>query len=58
MFDQAMISKIQSFIENEIESQVKKQFSIIDLEHNHPPLRFKVDNCAYCQKYGNVFERS
>ena len=57
MINAVMLSKIQHFIENEIEFQVKKQFSILDLEHNHPPLRFKVDNCAYCQKYGNIFEK-
>ena len=57
MINDIMMKSIQTFIENEIESQVKKHFNIKDLEHNHPPLRFKVENCAYCQKYGNVFEK-
>ena len=52
------MKSIQTFIESEIESHVKKQFNIKDIEHNHPPLRFKVENCAYCQKYGNVFEKA
>lgn len=57
MMDAIMMKSIQTFIENEIESQIKKQFEIKDLEHNHPPLRFKVNGCAYCTKYGNVFEK-
>lgn len=24
-----------------------------DIKHNHVPVRFLVDNCEYCQKYGN-----
>lgn len=27
------------------------------LKHNHVPVRFVVDNCEYCQKYGNCFSR-
>ena len=56
--DVIMMQNIQTFIENEIESEVKKQFSIKEIQHNHPPLRFKVDGCEYCKKYGNIFEKS
>lgn len=55
MLDIVIIQTIQKFIENEIEEHMKTQFNIKDLQHNHPPLRFLVDDCAYCQKYGNVF---
>lgn len=26
-----------------------------NLKHNHVPVRFLVNNCEYCQKYGNCF---
>ena len=57
MIDAILFKSIAQFIENEIEENVKKQFNIKDLQHNHPPLRFKVDDCAYCQKYGNIFQK-
>ena len=58
MFDVMMMKTIQQFIEKEIEDEMKKQFNIKDLQHNHPPLRFKVHDCEYCNKYGNIFEKS
>ena len=57
MMDTIMMKNIQKFIENEIESEVKKHFTIKELQHNHPPLRFKVDDCEYCKKHGNIFEK-
>ena len=27
------------------------------LKHNHVPVRFLVQNCEYCQKYGNCFNQ-
>ena len=57
MLDIHMLKNIQTFIENEMDILLKKQFNIQELQHNHPPLRFKVDGCAYCKKYGNVFEK-
>ena len=51
------MQNIQKFIESEIEQYVKHQFDLKELQHNHPPLRFKVDGCEYCHKYGNVFEK-
>ena len=56
MFNSEIFKTIQQFIENEIEGEIKKEYDIKDLEHNHPPLRFKVENCPYCEKYGNIFE--
>ena len=56
MFEDNILNKIQQFIENELEKQVQKEFKINEIQHNHPPLRFKVDGCEYCQKFGNVFE--
>ena len=46
---------IKKFIEDEIEKEINKQSSIERLQHSHPPLRFKVDGCKYCEKYGNIF---
>jgi len=56
MFNDIMLQTIQTFIENELEKQVQTHFNIKTLQHNHPPLRFKVDNCDYCNKYGNIFQ--
>jgi len=55
MLDQTMIKIIQSFIETELENEIKRDYKIKNLQHNHPPLRFKVDNCEYCNTYGNIF---
>ena len=27
------------------------------LKHNHVPVRFLVDSCEYCRKYGNCFNQ-
>ena len=27
----------------------------IALQHTHPPLRFRVETCEYCMKYGNIY---
>ena len=27
----------------------------ISLQHIHPPVRFTVESCEYCSKYGNVY---
>ena len=56
--DPNLFDQIKSFIVHEIDSSMK---SIINeknknkLVHNHPPLRFKVDDCEYCKKFGNIF---
>lgn len=57
MIEINFLSTIQLFIENEMENQIKEHFNVKSLEHNHPPLRFKVDGCEYCKKYGNIFEK-
>lgn len=57
MIEANVLNDIQKFIENEIEVQVKSLFDVKSIEHNHPPLRFKVDGCEYCRKYGNIFEK-
>ena len=46
---------IKQFIETELENKVMDNFNLVTLAHNHPPLRFKVDGCEYCNKYGNIF---
>ena len=56
MIDEKIMKTIQNFIENELEKQVRNDFNIKNLDHNHPPLRFTVDDCEYCKKYGNIFE--
>ena len=56
MLNENMMKSIQIFIENELENKIQKDFNIKKIEHNHPPLRFKVDDCEYCKKYGNVFQ--
>ena len=58
MFNNFHLKTVKQFIENEIDDELKKQFNILELKHNHPPLRFKVEDCEYCKKYGNVFEIS
>jgi hypothetical protein len=43
---------IQSNIEKELVSNIKSECQGY---HNHPPVRFTVPNCPYCNKYGNIF---
>ena len=40
---------------NELNENLKSSFVKKELVHNHPPLRFKVDGCEYCEKIGNIF---
>ena len=54
-FNSDTINVIKTFIENEIEKEINKTFKETSITHNHPPLRFKVDDCEYCQKFGNIF---
>ena len=43
-------------MESIINSLEKTIIEHSNFKHNHPPVRFKVHNCPYCKKYGNVFE--
>lgn len=46
---------VQSKVESELHSFIqagKQEY------HNHPPVRFHVSNCPYCNKYGNVFAKT
>ena len=54
MIDIQILNIIKSFIENEINNNIEKSIDINPLQHNHPPVRFKVDSCEYCNKYGNI----
>jgi hypothetical protein len=54
--DAQTLKLIELFIVNEINENLKTSFVKTELVHNHPPLRFKVDGCEYCQKMGNIFE--
>lgn len=49
------ISVIQTFIESELESYIKTELNIKVPVHNHPPVRFLVDDCEYCNLHGNIF---
>ena len=56
MLNENVMKCIKQFIQNELEQKVHFDFNIKTLQHNHPPLRFKVDDCEYCKKYGNIFQ--
>jgi len=53
--EQAIFDNIKLFIETELNNQLKSTFVFEQLIHNHPPLRFKVKGCPYCDKHGNIF---
>ena len=38
-----------------IQEELRKKCLTSSLQHNHPPLRFIVNNCEYCKRFGNVF---
>ena len=46
---------VELFIVSELDRTITKTLVKKELVHNHPPLRFKVDGCEYCQKIGNIF---
>lgn len=41
---------------NNVVHQVKNKLHP-NLKHNHVPVRFLVENCEYCMKYGNCFNQ-
>ena len=49
-----ILNIIKTFIENEINNNIEINLNKTPLQHNHPPVRFKVDSCEYCKKYGNI----
>lgn len=55
--DKILFDTIQVFIISELNEGLKPvlQQTNENLIHNHPPLRFKVDDCEHCQKIGNIF---
>ena len=52
--DSIILEKVKTLIEKEITSCLSKSFHMTQLQHNHPPVRFIVDNCEYCKKHGNI----
>lgn len=52
--DNSILEKVKLIIENDFTSCISKHFSLEEEKHNHPPVRFLVDDCDYCKKYGNV----
>ena len=56
--DSIILEKVKTLIEKEITSQVLKSFNMTELQHNHPPVRFLVDDCEYCKKHGNILVTS
>jgi len=50
-----MFDLIKKYIESELDASISSKFNQVMIQHNHPPLRFKVDKCPYCEKFGNVF---
>ena len=53
--DAKILESIKCIIQDTLVNEIKKTKTLKQLEHNHPPLRFIVKNCEYCEKYGNVF---
>ena len=53
--DTQTLKLLELFIVNELNENLKSSFVKKELVHNHPPLRFKVDGCEYCEKIGNIF---
>jgi hypothetical protein len=51
----SIIASVKHLIEKELESCVHSKFQNTNISHNHPPLRRIVENCPYCQKFGNIF---
>ena len=52
--DYTAVNDFRQFVQDEIRKHcisLKKN----DEKHNHPPVRFLVQDCEYCKKYGNVF---
>lgn len=47
------LNLIKLKVEKTISTSVRSMQS--DEKHNHPPVRFIVDSCPFCQKHGNVF---
>lgn len=52
-FDQNFGNLLNEYHKNIIYTIKKKNEPKII--HNHVPVRFIVNNCEYCKKYGNVF---
>lgn len=52
---QEILNSVEQFIKSEMFKHLQKQ-NVFDVEHhNHPPLRFLVDDCPYCKKHGNIY---
>ena len=43
------------YIEARIITELQKSIDIDILKHTHKPVRYLVDNCQYCKKFGNCF---
>ena len=50
-----LINVVKSFIEAELDKEVRTKFKETQLTHNHPPVRFEVKGCPFCSKFGNIF---
>ena len=51
-----ILISVKMIIEKEIDNYVHDKLSRqSELIHTHPPLRFIVEDCPFCQKFGNIF---
>ena len=53
--DEKSMELLTKYITKELDVVFKKQFNELNIVHNHPPLKFLVKNCDFCEKYGNIF---
>ena len=51
----SQLLKLKVHIQNEIRKECLEENTEV---HNHPPLPYVINNCEYCQKYGNVFAKT
>tara|TARA_B100001996_G_C18620103_1_gene577327 strand:+ start:140 stop:313 length:174 start_codon:yes stop_codon:yes gene_type:complete len=55
--DDNIINNVGEYIIKKIQDEYFHDKMNTVMAHNHPPIRFEVIGCPYCEKFGNYFKK-